>query len=484
MTSIKKVLKNSSIYGAVSVLQKGINFFLLPLYTVYLTTTDYGILAVVNSYVALLSIIFSFGIARATDRFYFVYRGDKEKVKELWGTIITFIYLSSIIVFLIFFVFKDYLIIPFTKGISFYPFIFLGLITITLDPAFRIYQSTLPIRHDAKKYSINNILRFSTRLLLVLCFVVVFKMSAMGVLLATAITSLLFFIYTIFSFKKEVKIGINKKMLSETLKYSIPLLPMALTGWAYSMIDKIFLNNLKSTSSAGIYNIGFEFGFIMILIIDSIHVAFKPWFYESMELGDAGKRKIIKYSELFVLLYGCIALFISFFGKEVLQIMVTEDFREGWKVIPFITFSFVFSGIQYFFGYPIFYNIKKTKYLNIPIFAGTGINILLNILLIPKYGMIGAAITTLVAHLVSASIMIFVSRKIEFINFNWVRMYALTFVFLGVSLFSFINIDMSSLNFFLLKLFILLIIFSLIIKIYQKEVLTIYQFALKRINKM
>ena len=483
MASFKKVLKNSTIYGLVTILQKGINLFLLPVYTVYLTTTDYGILAVVNSYIALLSIFFSFGLARSTVRFYFIYKDDKEKVKELWGTIITFIYSSSVIVFLIFFVFKKYLIIPFTKGINFYPFVLLGLISITLTPAFIIYQSTLPARHNATKYSINNISRFLTRLLLVISFVVVLKMSATGVLLATAITSLIFFIYTIFSFKKEIKLGINKKMLSETLKYSLPLLPMALSGWIFGMIDKIFLNNLKSTSSAGIYNIGFQFGFIMILIVNSIHVAFKPWFYENMELGDKGKRKIIKSAELFVLFYGSVALLISFFGQEILQIMVTENFREGWKVIPFISFSFVFSGIQYFFGYPIFYNIKKTKYLNIPIFVGAGINILLNILLIPKYGMIGAAITTLIAHFFSTSIMIFISRKVEFINYNWVKMYVITFIFFAISLFSFINIATTSLNFFSIKLMIVILIFGFIAKHYHKELIPMFNFVINRIKK-
>ena len=483
MASFKKVLKNSTIYGLVTILQKGINLFLLPVYTVYLTTTDYGILAVVNSYIALLSIFFSFGLARSTVRFYFIYKDDKEKVKELWGTIITFIYTSSIIVFLIFFVFRKYLIIPFTKGIDFYPFILLGLISITLNPAFSIYNSTLPARHNAKKYSLNTISRFLTRLLLVISFVVVLKMSATGVLLATAITSLIFFIYTIFSFKKEIKLGINKKMLSETLKYSLPLLPMALSGWIFGMIDKIFLNNLKSTSSAGIYNIGFQFGFIMILIVNSIHVAFKPWFYENMELGDKGKRKIIKSAELFVLFYGSVALLISFFGQEILQIMVTENFREGWKVIPFISFSFVFSGIQYFFGYPIFYNIKKTKYLNIPIFVGAGINILLNILLIPKYGMIGAAITTLIAHFFSTSIMIFISRKVEFINYNWVKMYVITFIFFAISLFSFINIATTSLNFFSIKLMIVILIFGFIAKHYHKELIPMFNFVINRIKK-
>jgi O-antigen/teichoic acid export membrane protein len=469
MSSIKKILVNSGIYGISNILIKGINFLLLPLYTVYLTTQDYGILSVVNSYTYLFTIIFTFGLSRSTVRFYFIYVKNPEDVKKLWGTIITFIYTSALFFGVIFILFKSFLITPFIKDIDFFPYIFLGMMTVFLNPAFAVYQSTLPARHKALKYGIQNISRSTIRISITILLVVVIELGVVGVLLSQAITAFIFLIYTFFSFRNEITLGYNKKMLKETLRYSVPLVPISLANWFYTTIDIVFLNNLKSTASAGLYNIGFQIGGIILIVIDSIHSAFKPFFYESMEEGESGKIKIRNHAEAFVIFYAFAALSISFFGKEVLQLMVTKEFRGGWVVIPFISFSFVFSGIQYFFYYPVEYSLKGAKFLNIPTFLSAGINIALNYLLIPIFGIIGAAITTLISHIVSTSITLLISKRFVYIPYRWVKMYLVTTIFFVFSLINFLNMYIDASILFVTKILILGSILIYIFKSYKEE---------------
>jgi O-antigen/teichoic acid export membrane protein len=471
MSSIQKVLVNSGIYGISNILIKGVNFFLLPLYTVYLTTQDYGILSVVNSYTYLFTIIFTFGLSRSTVRFYFIYRKNPDDVKKLWGTIITFIYTSALFFGIIFILFKSFLITPFIKNIDFFPYIFLGMMTVFLNPAFAVYQSTLPARHKAAKYGIQNISRATIRISITLLLVVVIELGVVGVLLSQVITAFVFLIYTFFAFRSEITLGFNKKMLKETLSYSVPLIPISLANWFYTTIDIIFLNNLKSTASAGIYNIGFQLGGILLLIIDSVHSAFKPFFYESMEEGESGKIKIINYAEAFVIFYAFAALSISFWGKDLLQLMVTKDFREGWIVIPFISFSFVFSGIQYFFYYPVEYSLKGAKYLNIPTFLSAGVNIVLNYLLIPIFGIIGAALTTLIAHIVSTSITLLISTKFVYIPYRWVKMYLITGVFFTFSLINYFSKYINVGLLLSIKIIIMGAILVYVSKSYKEEII-------------
>tara|TARA_Y100001980_G_C14556582_1_gene348713 strand:+ start:1827 stop:3290 length:1464 start_codon:yes stop_codon:yes gene_type:complete len=482
--SPKAILQNSVVYGITDILLKGINFLLLPVYTIYLTTTDYGILAIVTSITALLTIIFRFGLSRSTVRFYFKYKDSRDDVKKLWGTIITFIYISAVIICILIIIFKDTVIIPFVDGIEFYPYIALGILIVFFDQAFSIYQATLPARHHALKYSKNNISRMIIRLSLTITLVVIFKLSVIGVLIANVVTSLLFFIFTVYSFGPEIKLGIDSRKLKETLTYSIPLIPIALASWLYSMIDKIFLNSMISTASVGIYSIGFQFGFIMSLFVDSVHKAFKPWFYDSIENeSDQSHEQIIKYSELFVLLYAFLAFSISIFCKEILQVMVTEEFREGWRVIPFVTFSFVFSGIQYFFFYPIEYSLKGSKYMNIPIFTSAALNIGLNYVLIPVYGIIGAAITTLISHVLSASLTYAISKKFVFIKYNLVKMYFFSGLFFCFSMLNFIPYTTSDLNLFVIKLLLFGLITTLLITNYKIELKSFYRLAISKVKK-
>jgi len=471
MSSIQKVLVNSGIYGISNILIKGINFLLLPLYTVYLTTQDYGILSVVNSYTYLFTIIFTFGLSRSTVRFYFIYRKNPDDVKKLWGTIITFIYTSAFFLGVIFILFKSFLITPFIKNIDFFPYIFLGMLTVFLNPAFAVYQSTLPARHKAVKYGIQNISRSAIRISITILLVVIIELGVVGVLLSQAITAFFFLIYTFFAFRSEITLGFNNKMLKETLRYSVPLIPISLANWFYTTIDIVFLNNLRSTASAGIYNIGFQLGGILLLIIDSVHSAFKPFFYESMEEGESGKIKIINYAEAFVIFYAFAALSISFWGKDLLQLMVTKDFREGWIVIPFISFSFVFSGIQYFFYYPVEYSLKGAKYLNIPTFLSAGVNIVLNYLLIPIFGIIGAALTTLIAHIVSTSITLLISTKFVYIPYRWVKMYLITGVFFTFSLINYFSKYINVGLLLSIKIIIMGAILVYVSKSYKEEII-------------
>jgi O-antigen/teichoic acid export membrane protein len=469
LATIKTVLKNSGIYGISNILMKGIGFFLLPLYTAYLTTDDYGILSVVNSYSKLLAILFTFSLGRTTVRFYFIYKKNPEDVKKLWGTIITFIYVAAFVIGGIFMIFNNVLISPFIKNINFYPYVLLGMITVMFNPAFAVYQSTLQARHQAVKFGAQNIVRFLFRLIIVITLVVVVQMGVTGVLLANALTSVIFFIYAFIVFRKDIILGFNKKMLKKTLSYSVPLIPRSLANWAYGMISTIFLNNMKSASSAGIYSIGFQFGYIVSVVVDSVHNAFRPWFYENMENGEKGKEIIISYANAFTLFYACVALIISLFGKEILFVMVTEKFREAWVVIPFVTFSFVFSGIYYFFMYPVEYSLKGAKYLNIPTFISAGINVGLNLLLIPYYGLLGAAITTLVAHIVSASITFQVSKRFEYIKYNWIRMYSITILFFILSFVSFAGEYVSFWILLSIKVVMIGSIFFIIKRFYKNE---------------
>ena len=86
--SIKRVLKNSSIYSFINVLQKAISFFLLPIYTAFLTPGDYGLVALISSFFGFIALLIMLALNGAISRYYFVYKNDEKRVKEFLGTIV------------------------------------------------------------------------------------------------------------------------------------------------------------------------------------------------------------------------------------------------------------------------------------------------------------------------------------------------------------------------------------------------------------
>ena len=160
MSSNKSLLKNSSIYSLVQILQKAIGLFLLPVYTSLLSPSDKGITDVVQPLVTFLSIFYTLALNSAVVRFYVDYKENDKKLKEFWGTCITFVILNSVIITIILIIFKDVLLLPLAKGINFYPYIVLGLVSITFNPIYTIFQSTLQAREESSTYGINNLLYF------------------------------------------------------------------------------------------------------------------------------------------------------------------------------------------------------------------------------------------------------------------------------------------------------------------------------------
>ena len=351
-----KIIQNSGIYSVLNLLQKGINFLLVPILTIYLTTYDYGVVAVVTAINAFLNIFYLLSLNGSLNRFYYEYKDDKEKVKKLFGTIVTFVFLFSIFLSIILGLGHKYFIDPFLENVDFFPFMFLGMISILFNPVFTIFQNTLQARQEGAKFGKNSILFFITNITFLLISVTVLKLGAKGVLGSLALTNIIFFVYTISRFGKEIKLGVDIPILKQSLKYSLPLVPHSISGVTTSVIDKLFINSFLSTSLAGIYNLGSIFGGIVFLLASGVNQAFVPWFNE--QIKDDKYDKIPQASKLLLVLYCIIALAVSFFGKEVVFYVTPEVYHESWRVIPFISFAFVFHSVYYFFSVPLFYDIS------------------------------------------------------------------------------------------------------------------------------
>ncbi|GAA0758176.1 lipopolysaccharide biosynthesis protein [Clostridium sartagoforme] len=474
MSSKIKLIKSSGIYGIVQVLQKCIGLILIPIYTVLLSPDEKGITDVITTIVAFFSIFYSLALNSAVIRFYVDYKNDEKKLKDFWGTCITFVIINSVVLTAIIIIFRNIIIIPITGGIDFYPYILLGLISIALNPIFTIFQSTLQAKEESRRYALNNLSYFLVNLSLNLIFIVGFRLGALGSLLALAITDVIFFIYTIINFLSLITLKINKEYLKSALKYSLPLLPHSLSGWAVSMLDRLFLNGLISRAATSIYSTAAQFGNIINVLTSAINQAYVPWFFQQMKDKKKNEDEIVKMAELLTIIYCFLAMGMSLFGPEIFKLVVNIRYYEGWKVIPFISFAFVFNGIYYFFVNPLFYNKKGVKYIAIGTFTGALLNSIFNIIMIPKMGEVGAAIASLLSMAISCVLVYFISKRIEPLKFNILKMLLFPVVFLLISLLAF-KIDTGNLILsILIKLCIVFIMAIIMMLIYRSDIYKLY----------
>lgn len=468
---IKSLIKNSSIYGIILLLQKGINFILIPILTAYLTPDDYGIISVVTTINAFLNVFYLFGFHGSLNRFYYEYKHDDAKTKRLFGTVITFVIVNSTILTSILLLSKEFSIEPFLGKIEFYPYMLLGLISVLFNPIFTIFQNSLQAKQNATDYGKNNMYFFIINLSLLIVGVVLLNLGAIGVIGALAITNFVFFLYSIFKYKNSFSLGIDLEILKKIINYSLPILPHTLSGVATNLIDRLLINKLLSTSLVGIYSIGNNFGTIVFIVAQGINQAFVPWFNEKVKSNNVSDLAIT--SKFLVLIYCITALGLSFFGKEVIMFITPESYHASWVVIPFIAFAFVFHGVYYFYAGVLFYDIKGRGNRLIP-FSTVGaalMNIILNMLLIPKYGIIGAGLATLVSKFsLSLSLKFYYNKYLD-IKYPEKFLLCIPLLFFGVSLITF-YLETSLLS-FIIKLSIFLIVVLLVIIYFKKERITL-----------
>lgn len=424
---LPKLIKNSAIYTFVQFLQKGVGFFLLPLYTAKLTPADYGVLNIVTSFSSIMSILILLGLQGAATRFHFQNTEEAYR-KELWGTITTFVLYISIIVSALLLVFHKFLIDPLIGNIPFYPYILLGIINTLLSPLYLFFQTYLNTRQEASRYGINMFLNFLVNTGLIILFLMVQGKGAESVLLANIFTSLIFLIYVLAYFIPRIKMGINTSALKQSLQYSLPLVPHLISNASAGMLDRFFINGIRNESETGLYSVGNQFGSIVHTVTNAVHSAFSPWFMQNVIENSGRNIETVERFGLFsAFIYSSLALCISLFAPEALQIMVTDSFRGVWTLIPLLCFAYVFQGFYLLFITVLF--IKDTGFVFIVSFSALIANVLLNLLLIPHWGYIGAGIACLLSFLVKSIVALIIGMiKVRTIRYPWLKMYVIVFL--------------------------------------------------------
>lgn len=467
---IPKILQNSAIYTIVLVLQKGISFFLMPLYTTFLSPADYGVLGVVSSVSNFLSVFITLGLEAAAARFFYKNNQNEEYAKRVYGNVAFVILTNSMLWGSIFIGAHKWLVDPVVGEIEFYPYVFIGILNVIVTPMYLLYQNYLQTKQKATHYGMISLLCFFMQVILTVLSLTVFDLGVFGVLLSQLITSIVFFIIVLFVFIRKLVFRIEKPILKDCFKYSLPLLPHNLANWSNGTLDKLLVNGIRSQSDAGMYNVAQQYGSVMAFVANAINQAYVPWFYEKVNEGVRGLRRISQTADASICLISLIALVMSLFAEEIFAIMINNSAYDGvWKIVPCIVFAYVFQAIYFFFVNVLF--LKDTQVIFIITITSVAINIALNLLLIPELGYIGGALACMLTYFIKSVLALIVSTiKNNVIRFHWLLMYAIAFIALALSLCS-VLFDTQSIGLTITIKALVILIFSFLIAIKYKTLL-------------
>ncbi len=401
--SYKKLFSNTIIFAIGSFSSKFLVFLLLPLYTRTLNPSDFGTVDLMIQIANLMLPIATLSIADSMIRFGLDKRYKKTTVFSC-GIVINLVGILIIGLSLPFLMNTSYV-----GGYGWLFFCYVAFASIKL-----VMTEFVRAKGLVKLYAFTGLLTTFMMIVLNVVFLVVLKIGIIGYLLAIILSDLvsLIFVFFMAELYRNLKLtSVNKKVVKQMLAFSIPLIPTAIMWWVTNVSDRFLVTSFLGKDANGLYTIAYK----IPTIITTIYAMFnQAWNMSAITERDSKGRKRF-YTNVFssnesmmYVLAGAIMVVLM----PLTKILVSDEYFVSYKFAPLLIIATVFTCFTSFLG-GIYAAKKKSVHSFVTSLFGAVLNIVLNLLLIPVFGINGASFATLVSYL-----LVFIIRMMDIQQFS------------------------------------------------------------------
>lgn len=390
MSRGKELVKNTAIVAVGKVCTKFLSFFLLPFYTAVLSTEDYGIVDVFNTYVSLLLPVIVFQIEDALFRFLVDVRQEETEKRKIVSTAAFFCFFQSGIFFLIF------SIIQFIFSIQYGHYLLINVIISIFSGALLQLARGLG---DNFSYAFGSFLTALTAILMNIGLVLVLDMGADGLFITAFMSNLIGVVYIIVKDRVYCLIRIrwfDREYLKQMLSYSLPLVPNYLSWWIIGASDKSVVKWFLGVSQNGILSVSQKFS----TAYTSFYSIFNLTWTESASVHKNDEDRELFYSGIIDLAFrilSCACMGIIALVPLVFPYLVNARFGESYYQIPvYMLSSLLYSVIGIYSVVYVAY--KRTDQIAKTSMIAAAVNLTVNIGLIRHIGLYAASISSVVAY--------------------------------------------------------------------------------------
>lgn len=400
MSKSKELAKNTVILFIGTFFTKVVQYFLLPVYTGYLTTEEYGTVDLFTTIISLLIPIIGLQIEQGVFRYLISKRDDSKSQRELISSSFAFLLLSSLISLIIILI-----ILPFIKN-DYKWLVVLNLYFTYFSTYFMQISRGLG---NNKVYSISGFITSVITILFNILFLVGIGLKIDGMLYGSAIGYFIGIIYLLFRLKiiKYLSIkSINKESLKLMLSYSLPMIPNSLSWWVFSSSDRFIITAFVGLSATGLLSVAYKFSNIGIIIYNVFNLSIT----ESISLHIKDNDIEDYYNNIFKKMgvaFTSFGAIIIAFMPMAFNMLINKSYGEGYGLIPIAIIATVFQVLSGNLG--IIYVAKSnTKSIAITSILAATVNIVTDLALVKFIGVYAAVISTVISYLV-----LFIYRYID-----------------------------------------------------------------------
>lgn len=419
LAELKKLGAGSSLYLVGDAFVMAMGLVTLPVLTRYMTPEEYGILSMCAVVVGVIAPIFTLGQVGSIQRYFFEY--PPEPYNTFLSTAVQLILVAGVTVITLALLFGEPVFRYLAPGVAVYPFIFMALVTGFLLAFVQMYMRLQQIKERPVRYTILRISQAGLGAILAIALVISMHQKVLAALSANLIMAGALFLGLLIHARKKFALDFDPRMARRSLRYGLPIVPHLLSGFIMGQVGRIFLANQVSLSSVGIFSVAYVLYQIIDSIARAVNQAWKPMFFRSTRDNAEDAPAFLGEMTTYYWLFNWTAAFaIALLGPEILAILAGDRFQEATSVVIPLAVAGILQTFYYRF---ITSNMwaERPELTTMATFFAAGVSIVANALLVPRWGMQGAAYAVVAANGVAAVIVFFTGQRSFYVEYEWAR---------------------------------------------------------------
>jgi O-antigen/teichoic acid export membrane protein len=472
---LKQLTKDTAIYGISTIVGRFLSFLLVPFYTNIFHPAEYGIIANIYIFIGIFNIVYVYGMDAAYLKFAGLPSGGTQQ--DNFSTPYISVLISGVFLSILMVLIRGPVFSLLEVPLNYYHLMYYSAGILFIDSVAVIPFIQLRLQRKAKKFAAFKLINIGVNIVLNLVLILKFRMGIEAVLISNLFASLSSLLLLLPDIFKSLHISFNTELLKRLLKFGLPYLPAGLSSMLIQGIDRPILGKLTNLDTVGVYNACYKLGIFMMLFVNMFQYAWQPFFLQNAEEKNA-KEIFSKVLTYFTLASALILVILSLFINDIVAIpilhgrtLIDSDYWGGLSIVPIILFGYLFNGLYVIFTAGIYIE-EKSMYIPLITGIGAAVNIGVNFLLIPVWGIMGAAYATLAAYLVMAVGLYIVTQKFYKIEYEIAKLTKIFFAIVVVGI----------IYYYLLYSDQLLIIYKLLLLVFFSLFLYIFVFEKREID--
>lgn len=412
---LKAALRDSLVYGLAAVLSKGLAIFLLPIYTRVMSPADYGVYDLLVTLVALANLVVALEVSQGLARYWAETAEGSARIRFASTAL-----LFTVCMYVGVFWFTLAFAVPLTKllmGDVIYVVAFrLGMAFIALSGLYYLVLNQFRWELRSREFAMISLGYAVLTLGFALLFCVVLDWGLEGVLLAQIAATLICLLVALWRLKASFKLAFDFLALRRMLVFSLPLVPSGIAIFTSLYFNRFALIQYATIEEVGIYGLATRIAGLITLLILGVQAALTPLVYQHANHPET-PGQIARLFSWFaaIALLGCLGL--GLLAGELVQVFATADYTRAAPLVIILAPAMLLSQM-YVFAPGIGIRKKTLHQLGVTLLAAA-ISVLANWLLVPVFGMAGAAWATLFSSVVFLFGWFWVSQRLYPVPYAW-----------------------------------------------------------------